>query len=110
MCYVCEDLIFYNDQEDKWIMRIENSNWDYYSDGFDYDDYEVNFCFECGKDYRTLKQCHNCNKQDDDISKCKGCREYTCPDCCVGVTQYNMVDFPFCKTCDEIVDTLNEKY
>ncbi|QJI52445.1 hypothetical protein [Psychrobacillus phage Perkons] len=50
-CEVCEDKIFFSNRENKWLMRMENSNWNDYVDGFDYDDIEINYCYECGRKY-----------------------------------------------------------
>lgn len=51
-CSTCEELIFFDAYYKKWFMRIENGNWDYRNDGFDYTDVEINFCPTCGHDYR----------------------------------------------------------
>lgn len=47
-CEVCHEF-YYNERLKVWLLRVENSNWDYYSDGFDYDEIEVKYCFECGR-------------------------------------------------------------
>jgi hypothetical protein len=52
-CKTCEDSIYYDKRYDEWYMRIENGNWDYRNDGFDFTDIEINFCPICGKDYRV---------------------------------------------------------
>ncbi|MFS0657503.1 hypothetical protein AB1L07_02595 [Niallia alba] len=52
-CIVCQEEVFLNTQENKWMMRIQNSNWNDYIDDFDYEDIEINFCYQCGKDYRN---------------------------------------------------------
>lgn len=48
-CKTCEEEIFYDECRRCWMMRIENSNWDYWSDWFDYQDIPVKYCYECGK-------------------------------------------------------------
>lgn len=50
-CEVCNENIYFDGDQNKWIMRIENSHWNTRSDGFDYDEYEVNFCYKCGNKY-----------------------------------------------------------
>lgn len=52
-CIVCEEEIFFNHKENKWMMRIQNNNWNEYEDDFDYEEIEINFCYHCGKDYRN---------------------------------------------------------
>lgn len=47
-CDVCQELIFYFD---KCYMRIENSNWDAHNDCMNYEDIEINYCYQCGKKY-----------------------------------------------------------
>lgn len=54
-CHVCDEKIFYDKHDKCWVMRIENYNWNSHSDGYDYNDIAINFCYECGKDYRNLK-------------------------------------------------------
>lgn len=49
-CSICEESIFQN-YYGKWNMRIVNGNWDEFHDDFDYDDYEINYCFKCGKKF-----------------------------------------------------------
>jgi len=60
-CSVCEDDIFYSEENKKWYLRVEESGWNHYLDGFNYQDIEINYCYRCGKDYRdestsTMKQ------------------------------------------------------
>lgn len=50
-CHVCQEEIFFDEKDKVWVVRIENSNWNDYLDGFDYTDLAINFCYECGKDY-----------------------------------------------------------
>ena len=51
-CDVCEEDIFFDQNDSQWRMRIENSNyWDTYNDEFSYQYIEINFCYSCGKNY-----------------------------------------------------------
>jgi hypothetical protein len=52
-CKTCEELVFFDAYSKRWCMRVVNGNWDYRNDGFDYTDVDINFCPECGKDYRN---------------------------------------------------------
>lgn len=52
-CEVCIENIFFHGDDGKWYMRIENSNWNLSSDGLDYDDYEINYCYRCGQQYEN---------------------------------------------------------
>lgn len=49
-CTVCDEKNF-KDIDGKYKMRLENSNWDHYNDCFDYDDIEINYCYQCGKKF-----------------------------------------------------------
>ena len=60
-CSVCEGDIFYSEEDKKWYLRVEESGWNDYLDAFNYQDVEINYCYNCGKDYRnkptgTMKQ------------------------------------------------------
>jgi len=59
-CEVCEKDIWYCEITDSWYLRIEESEWNHSIDGFNYQDIGINFCPECGKDYRKLKRCELC--------------------------------------------------
>jgi len=56
---------------------------------------------DCSEDY-----CHRCEKTKSNLTICEGCGRKVCAECCVEITPHNMVDFPFCKTCE----FLNENY
>jgi hypothetical protein len=55
-CEVCEDDIWYCNATQSWYLRVEESHWNTYIDGFDFHDIPINHCYECGKDYRNLKE------------------------------------------------------
>lgn len=48
-----------------------------------------------------MEYCHVCDKPKNGLVKCEGCDQNTCSECCVSLTIHNMIDFPFCKTCEE---------
>ena len=54
------------------------------------------------KERLRMDYCHVCDKPSNELSKCEGCNQDVCPDCCVGITYHNMIDFPYCKTCEEL--------
>lgn len=47
-CNETQDYIF-KDQDDKWYLRVENGNWNFWNDGFDYTDIQVDYCPYCGR-------------------------------------------------------------
>ncbi|PFW41342.1 hypothetical protein COL28_20645 [Bacillus thuringiensis] len=54
-CDVCEEDIWLHEPTETRYLRIEESNWNDRSDGFDFQDIPINFCYKCGKDYRKTK-------------------------------------------------------
>lgn|GEM_PF-6095010 len=54
-CDVCKNDVWYCEATKRWYLRIEESSWNEYIDGFDFQDIPINFCYECGKDYRNKK-------------------------------------------------------
>ncbi|MED3575794.1 hypothetical protein [Cytobacillus praedii] len=49
-----------------------------------------------------MNYCHVCDEPKIDLTKCEGCNQDVCVDCCVEITPHNMVDLPFCKTCEDL--------
>lgn len=54
-CDVCEESIWYHKPLNTWYLRVEGSTWNDRSEGFDFQDIKINFCYKCGKDYRKEK-------------------------------------------------------
>lgn len=59
-------------------------------------------CGVCEGTGEDISHCHVCEEQSKELSRCEGCGRLACPECCVGITTTNMVDFPFCKMCEEL--------
>lgn len=53
---------------------------------------------EMNEDY----MCSVCNEVKDELVECEGCNNNVCPSCCVDITYHNMIDFAYCKNCEEI--------
>ena len=49
-----------------------------------------------------MNHCHRCDEPKKGMTKCEGCNQDVCEDCCVKITPHNMVDFPFCIACEEL--------
>jgi hypothetical protein len=54
-CEVCEEDIWYCEATQFWYLRVEETTWNNFLDGYDYQDISINFCYKCGKDYRKVK-------------------------------------------------------
>jgi hypothetical protein len=52
MCATCED-IYYNHHTNKWSLDVCTYEWNDRADDYNYVTLEINFCYECGKDYRN---------------------------------------------------------
>lgn len=46
--------------------------------------------------------CSRCEENKTDLVKCEGCNQPVCSECCVEITSHNMIDFPFCKNCEDL--------
>lgn len=47
------------------------------------------------------KMCAYCHDNEAE-AQCEACGEDCCDDCLVALTVHNMIDYPLCKTCDDI--------
>jgi hypothetical protein len=51
MCQVCEN-IYFSERNKEYCIDINTYNWNERYDEYDYITIPINFCYECGKDYR----------------------------------------------------------
>lgn len=49
-----------------------------------------------------MSHCQVCDELKESLTKCEGCNQDVCEECCVGITYHNMIDFPLCKICYEL--------
>lgn len=49
-----------------------------------------------------MNYCHVCDNPKNDLSKCEECNQDVCVECCVEYNPHNMIDFSFCKSCEEL--------
>lgn len=47
-----------------------------------------------------MTTCPVCKEAEGEL-ECRGCGKMVCEDCLIGITSHNMVDEPYCKSCDE---------
>ena len=51
--------------------------------------------------------CNRCDKEESKLQTCVSCNEKYCEDCLVEYDQHRMIDFCFCKDCDELSEILD---
>lgn len=54
-CRVCEHQIFVDGLTMEWFMDVETNQWDDVEQGWVFMRVYINFCYECGLDYRYKK-------------------------------------------------------